>query len=314
MSNVMKGRKPNFFIAGAPKCGTSAMQQYLGEHPNIFMSHPKEPHYFSMDFPKIRLYQTEDQYLELFSSVSGEHHVIGEASPTYLYSRVALEKIYEFNQAAKVLVMLRNPVEMVQSLHQQLVFNGDEDVEDLATAWELQDIRTRGKSIPTTCLEPAFLQYRDYATYGVQVERLFRVFPRKSVMVVIFDDFRADPAKIYAEVLEFLAVPHDGRTEFPTVNPRKNYRYRWLAALLQYFRVHRVKIRQSMSTIRKIKEWLGIEHFSLLKILEQSNSKRIERPSISPVLENKLKEAFRDDVEHLSRLLNRDLSFWTNQT
>ncbi|MCP2728272.1 sulfotransferase family protein [Limnofasciculus baicalensis] len=103
-------KKPNLFVVGAPKCGTTSMHNYLGQHPEIFMSSPKELHYFSRDIDcftgKIKeLYN----YLQLFDS-AGNAKYIGESSPEYLYSEVASQQIKELCSDAKIIIMLRNPL------------------------------------------------------------------------------------------------------------------------------------------------------------------------------------------------------------
>ena len=151
--------KPNFFIIGAPKCGTTALSEYLREHPNIYMCTPKEPHYFDYDFEQYREVETLDEYLGLFEAATTEHIAIGEASACYLYSSVALEDIYQFAPQAKIIVMLRNPVDLAYSYHSQLLYASDENVPDFEQAWRLQDIRREGKKIPPRCRDSALLQY-----------------------------------------------------------------------------------------------------------------------------------------------------------
>ncbi|NEP15031.1 MAG: sulfotransferase domain-containing protein, partial [Symploca sp. SIO2C1] len=220
--------KPNFFIAGAPKCGTTAMAEYLRRHPNIFMSLPKEPHYFAEDFPKIRSIQTLKQYMELFNQVTPEHLIVGEASTTYLYSSVALKNIYQFNQDAKILVMLRNPVDLVYSLHSHHLYNGFEAEKNFKIAWKMQDLRRNGLSIPKTCREPEKLQYKQVALLGAQIEKLLAIFPPQQVKIVLFDDFLVSPKAVYEEILSFMNIPSDGRLEFPKINESKTYKLEWL--------------------------------------------------------------------------------------
>ena len=78
-------KNPNFFIVGAPKCGTTTLFSWLSEHPNVFMSRVKEPNHFNKDFnfPK---YRDKNDYLKLFKDANYQHVCIGEASPYYLFS------------------------------------------------------------------------------------------------------------------------------------------------------------------------------------------------------------------------------------
>src|SRR5258706_10449866 len=107
---------PDFFIVGAPKCGTTAMNDYLGQHPDIYMA-PKELHYFGADL-KIKDKISESAYLQYFKN-AGNKKILGEASVWYLFSGTAAKEIKNFSPDAKILIMLRNPVEVVYSLHSQ---------------------------------------------------------------------------------------------------------------------------------------------------------------------------------------------------
>src|SRR5690349_11034979 len=151
--NTVSG-KPNFFIVGAPKCGTTALYEYLRHHPNIFLPKVKEPHFFATDLGAYPSVKTMDQYLGLFHDSNEAQVRIGEASVYYLRSDTALPKIREFNPAAHIIAMFRNPVEMVHALHSQLLYVGIEDVPDFEAAWRLQDPRSRGLHIPPRIRSP----------------------------------------------------------------------------------------------------------------------------------------------------------------
>ena len=130
--------KPNLFIIGAPKCGTTAKAHYLSEHPDVFMCPEKEPHYFNTDLNYKRGKSDDlEEYLNLFSGAT-EEKIVGEASVWYLYSKEAVRNILEFNPNAKFIIMVRNPIKMAPSLHQQLFYNGRETEKDFNKAWCLQ--------------------------------------------------------------------------------------------------------------------------------------------------------------------------------
>jgi len=135
--------RPNFFIIGAPKCGTTAMSRYLADHPDIHMSKRKELHFFNDDLhdPIVRRpWSSEVQYLKEFDAPSGTR-IVGEASVFYAYSDVAVSRIREFDTQAKIAFMVRNPVDLVHSFHSQLLFSGQETLRDLRDAWEKRDSR-----------------------------------------------------------------------------------------------------------------------------------------------------------------------------
>lgn len=148
-------RKPDFFIVGAPKSGTTAMHEYLGQHPDIFMPKVKESHHFATDLlPPNRpnsYYRSIDNYLAIFKGARNEK-IVGESSVFYLYSKTAAKNIYEFNKDSKILIMVRNPTEWLESYHSQLVYNGDEDILDLCEALKAEEEQKRGDYYLKICV------------------------------------------------------------------------------------------------------------------------------------------------------------------
>jgi hypothetical protein len=297
--------KPNFFIVGAPKCGTTSLSEYLRDHPNIFVSKPKEPQYFSEDFPKLRFVTSLDNYLKLFEKSSDKHLAVGEASATYLYSSVAINRIYQFNKKAKIIAILRNPVDMVYSLHSQFIYDFAEDEKEFETAWRLQSQRKKGVSIPKTCKEPLWLQYLEVGQLGFQIERLLSIFPPQQVKIILFDDFVRSTKSVYEDVLSFLGVPSDGRTDFPRINVNKEFRFDRLGLFIQnpprflyYF-------------ADKWKKIFGLEEITLRHKLRELATRRTSRKPLDPDFRAELVEEFKEDVDKLSRILGRDLSHWS---
>src|SRR4030042_1995639 len=105
-------QKPNFFIIGGPRCGTTALSEYLRGNREVFFSEPKELNFFFTDFnPKYRLCTDENVYLGKYFSEAGQYRAVGEGTPWYLYSKEAVPNILRFNHSAKFIVMIRNPVD-----------------------------------------------------------------------------------------------------------------------------------------------------------------------------------------------------------
>ncbi|NJL34400.1 MAG: sulfotransferase domain-containing protein [Chloroflexaceae bacterium] len=124
--------KPDFFIVGAPKCGTTAMTDYLNQHPDVFVPVVKEPDFFGSDLTGRRYTTNLHTYLALFEPGRGK--LCGEGSTAYIISKQAAQEIYNFNPEAKIIIMIRNPVDMLYSLHNQVVYTGDESIHDFALA------------------------------------------------------------------------------------------------------------------------------------------------------------------------------------
>jgi len=222
--------RPNFFIVGAPKCGTTAWVSYLADHPEIGFASSKEPHYFSEDLAGFRWAKSEEEYLALFEG--REETVIGEASVQYLYSKVAAEKIKAFEPDAKIMIFLRDQKDFLPSYHNQLLYNHDETERDFSTVWSLaRDGKQR--ELPASCREPALLDYRSVGCFDEQVRRYAETFPPNNIMVVRFGDWVRNPRQQYLAILEFLGLEDDGRDQFEKVHQAKQHRNNWLARLSQ---------------------------------------------------------------------------------
>lgn len=306
-------KRPNFFVVGAPRCGTTALYTYLKEHPAIYLPMIKELHYFASDFPDVHKikFNTDDDYLKMFADAHERHAAVGEISPLYIYSSVALERIHAFNAQAKIILVLRNPVDFVQSIHQLNLSLLREDEPNLARAWELQAERRQGRHIPGGCREPELVQYGTLGSFGGCLQRIYAIFPREQVLVILFDDFAANPKAVYETILSFLNVPSDGRVDFPPVNAGFEQRSRLFARLIH---PSRPVYRLFMKTI----SLFGVafmKNISLLySRLESLNIRRAPRAVMDPDLRARLQAYFRADIETLSRLLGRDLSAWLDES
>src|SRR5262249_26128809 len=214
-------RKPDFFIVGAPKCGTTALNDYLQAHPEIFIPAKKEIHFFGADLPFLKGKRvTEQEYMTYFAPAGNEKRV-GESSVWYLYSQQAAAEIKAFSPAARIIIMLRNPVDMMYSLHSQRVYNDNENLVKFEEALAAEADRRQGKRLYQSALNTMGFFYRAAATYTPQVQRYFAVFGREQVHVIIFDDFKDATAEVYRQTCEFLEVDPQFQPEFRIVNANK---------------------------------------------------------------------------------------------
>jgi hypothetical protein len=296
-------RKPDFFVVGAGRCGTTALYEYLRAHKRVFMPAVKEPRFFADDMPGL-MNRTASllEYLGLFRGARPEHLAVGEASPQYLYSSTAIGNIRGFNPDARLIVMLRNPVDMAISAHAECVYWCVEDEPDFEKAWRLQPLRRRGLRVPKTCSQLTVLLWEDMARLGAQVERLLGVFPRGQVKFILFEDFVADTRAVYEEVLAFLGVPSDGRKLFPRANERRRNRIRWLGRMLLNPPRGLVPLRRAALRTPVLR--------SAWSLVQRLNTARFEPRPLRPEFRRELVEEFRDDVDLLAGLIGRDLSHW----
>lgn len=298
-------RRPNFFLVGAPKCGTTALSEYLRTHPQVFMATPKEPHYFAADLPGLRYTQTMQDYERLFAHAKPVHMAIGDASPGYLCSHEAIANIRAYDADARLIVTLRNPVELVVSYHAQLLYSLYEDEPDLECAWRLQEVRRSGTHIPPHCREPAVLQYREILALGTHLQRLFSIFPRDQVLVIFHEDFRARPTDTYRSILQFLGLADDHRREFPTINAQKNARWQWMSVLL-----HNPPSWARDGMQRLAGTALHERIVALHGKLRSLNSKAATKLPLSVAFRQELLASFLPEIELLEQLLERDLNEW----
>ncbi len=305
---------PDFFVAGAPRCGTTSLCRYLAKNPQICFSRPKEPHYFARIGARPSADELQRDYIDrYFGHRNAGHRVAGEGSVTTLYLPAAIERIRHFNPEARFVVMLRNPMSMLPSYHLKMRFLLQEDQADFAAAWRLQAARTRGENLPRHCLDPRALMYGEVAKYGAHLERLFEIAGRARTHVVVFDDFVADSLAAYRRVLEFLRVDYDGRTVFKRRYESRMYRYRWLQRLF-FLPVARggARIDTAHRVKRKYKR-SGAKKPSWITRLTNWNTIAAAPTPLTQELRAVVADALRADNELLSRLLQRDLSSWLTE-
>lgn len=290
-------RKPNFFIVGAPKCGTTALSEYLRAHPRIFFSEPKEPHYFNFDFIN-RHTKNIDTYMDYFAGANDSHVAVGEGSVFYLRSEVAIPEILKFNPEAKFIVMIRNPLEAVYSFHSEALFSLGELERDFTAAWNLQNDRQAGHNIPAIHPEPKVYLYGELFQIGAQLERLYALVVKDRIKIIVFDDFKSNPDSVYQETLAFLGIENDGRNYFPIINDNKRFKSKRLGRITAG--LYQLKSRLGLSNVR-----LG-----LLARIASGNISRSKRDPLPAELRVRLIEYFSTDVKKLSSLIERDLSHW----
>lgn len=298
---TMYDKTPNFFIVGAPKCGTTAMHIYLRQHPEIFMPEKKESHFFGSDLNSQYFIRDRGKYLSLFSEAKDVKR-IGEASVWYLYSKQAAYEIKEFSPSASIIIMLRNPVDMLYAQHSQFLYNGNENIASFEDALNAEKDRMAGLRIPPNVHFVESLFYRETAKYTEQVRRYLRVFGRENVYVIIYDDFKNNTEKTYRETLCFLDVTEDFQPEFKVINTNKRLRSENLRNFLQ----------NPPAILKSLGKAL-IPHMIYHKLVGKLRFLNIQYEPRQPMdaeLRSRLQAEFVPEVEQLSELLGRDLTHW----
>lgn len=193
-------KKPDFFVVGAAKSGTSSLYNYLAQHPAVFMAEPKEPHFFSEYRPPVEEVKHLDEYLDLFQDVPDSVRA-GEASTSYLYSEIAAQNIDRLRPDAKIIAVLRDPVSRAYSQYWNQIQEG---VEPLSFK-------------ETLAAEPERIEqywwygfhYVEGDRYAEQVERDMELFCRDTVRVHLFEDPRRDTVRVRQDIFSFLKATSD---------------------------------------------------------------------------------------------------------
>ncbi len=301
---------PDFFLVGAPRCGTTAIANWLKRHPHVCFSKPKEPHYFTKLEPLLPSPDLRTHYLQasFWHYDPALHRRLGEGSVSTLYSPEAVARIRSLNPDAKFVVVVRNPMDMLPSFHALLLYYMEEDVEDFEQAWRLQRTRAAGSSIPRRCLDPRLLQYSEMARLGKHVEALYRLAGRDHCLAIVYDDLAADPLATYRSLLDFLGL-EDHEPDLLRRNESRSFRYRWLHRLI--YRPPLVEPAKLFQFVARRNRKSGIGKLARLrKRLMRWNAAPRRPAELSPALRDELGATFAEDIERLGKLLNRDLGSW----
>jgi len=292
-------------IAGAPKCGTTAIYKTLQRHPDLFLPSIKEPHYFASEYAGGRAVESSRGYDRLFGGARASQ-LRGDGSVMYLSSSEAIPAILLRRPDVRIIVAVRNPIDLFISWHNQCIKNLDEDVEDPERAWRIQDQRVTGQLIPKSCHEPRALHYRNICCVGSQIERLFKLVPKHQRLVLVLDDLECDPRAAYKQILEFLGVRDDGRTEFFRENSFARPKSMLVARLARAIQIYR-----PLKAIRlRLKPLLNNHGIHWVERIFTGNLIPIPKPALSGAFQRELAAEFLADIILLEKLLGRDFSGW----
>jgi hypothetical protein len=306
---------PDFFIVGHHKSGTTAMYEMLRRHPQIYMPDMKEPEFFGRShsgrpevppeskrrpqtFGESRP-QTYAEYLSLFDAARPEQRA-GEASPSYLRSLTAASLIAEVQPAARIIAILREPASFLQSFHLQMVRNHVQTEWDLRKAIASEGVAREGNRVH---------HYTDRVRYVEQLRRYHDAFSSDQVLVLIYDDFRADNEAAVRTVLRFLDVDASARIEpvdaNPTIAPRSRHLDAWALAL----RSGRGPVSRGVKATFK-----ALTPDRVHRNVVRAVNRNVVHGSAPPPDESlmiELRRRFKPEVVALSEYLNRDLvSLW----
>ena len=296
---------PNFLIIGAAKSGTSSLYMYLKQHPEIYMSPVKEPHYFSFDDeskmtkgpgdPIHKAITNFDSYQAQFDGVTDEK-AIGEASTSYLYRAEAAGRIHAMLPDAKLIAILRNPVDRAFSAYMHVVRDKRETSKDFAEAL------TREESRKADNWEPIW-HFTSVGHYYEQLKRYYDLFPSEQIRVYLYEDLANNLNNMLVEIYEFLGVD-------PTFIPGSLAHYNTSGQIKSEFAQ---KISNYFFNQPNPIRWLSrkiIPEKARLNFASEVRRKNLKRGKLPSKETVQLQALYKEEILKLSELINRDLSSW----
>jgi hypothetical protein len=311
--------QPNFFIVGAPKAGTTSLDSYLDQHPQIYMSPIKEPSHFASELrpenfhPRFRpQIQSEmeslrqylagpmtekrfggpvvdwENYRRLFQNAR-EGQAIGEASASYLWSATAAGNISTRIPRAKIVMILRDPAERAYSQYLQAVSGGLVH----RSFGEQVRLSLKDKNEPFDVLNPLL----EFGLYYDQVKRYLQVFPAGNVKIYLYEDYKRNPKETLADLFRFLSVD-------PGFHPDMTRRM---------MEPHVPQFVKAAYFLKRYGLWQRVKRWSprfLERPLRAAAFRKRANLALSPEDRQTLQAYYRDDILRLADLLNRDLGAW----
>ena len=287
---------PNFLIIGAMKSGTTALYYYLEQHPEIYMSPVKEPNFFSSQEQENAADAVTNigTYQDLFRGGSGKK-ALGEASHSYLYEPRAAAEIKRYVPEAKLIAILRNPIDRAYSHFLHMVRSGTEPLDDFAQALREEEVRIHK--------ERTFQDYIGRGLYYQQLKRYFGTFPQEQVRVYLYEDLSGAPLSTVQDAFRFLKVDD---SFVPDVSLRRNVsghpKYKTLDGLLR--RQSRIKHAAKIYLPARMR-WRLSKTFDDLKTRNLA-----EPPPVQSKVRRHLIGVYREDILKVQELIHRDLSGW----
>jgi hypothetical protein len=294
---------PNFLIIGAQKSGTSAIYAYLSQHPQVFASEIKEPAFFAFEGAQPSFAGPEDaragryivrdleRYRQLFRKVGNKARA-GEASSIYLYAPQAAERIRQYIPNAKLIAVLRDPVDRAYSAYRHLVRDGRESL-------SFEEGLAAEPNRMAANWHPIF-HYRQRGFYYAQLRRYFELFSREQIAVYTYDEFKADPRALLKAMFAFLEVDPDFQ---PDMSVRHN-----VSGIPRSRLLHAIIGRPSRA--KDLAKRLLPAVAQRLHAALMSRNIQVSEPKIARHTEEALQEEYREDLLQLESLLGRDLSAW----
>ena len=299
-----EARRPNLFIVGAAKAGTTSLAAWLGEHPEVFMSPVKEPHWFLGEPPSFC--ESETEYLELFAG-AGEEKILGEASTGYLLDPEVPRRIAKYSPDARIVICVREPVSRAHSAWRQARFKTGCETLDFQAALRAESGRAGSEEYAARVRQfwgvyPPQTLYLDASMYAERVARYREVFGAERVFVVVFEELVSDPSVTFRGLCRFLGIdegfePELGRTHNPASGSRFDALNRFLVKPPGWLK----------RTYDALPSWLRRFAYRVLTPVYWWNQKPLDRVAPPADVGDRYRAALEADRTRLEALLGRPM-------
>jgi len=270
---------PNFVVIGAPKAGTTALARYLGDHRDGFVAKAKEVHYFDRDGKYSR---GVEWYEAQFEGYQGER-AVGDATPGYMYSREAIDRMAKLLPDVRLIATLRNPVDRAYSQYWSNRSRGGEPR-------SFEEVMAADATSNTQLIKGFNRAYAGRSRYLTHLEYVCERFDRSQLLVLLFDDMRKDPSATYASVCRFLDID-DANIPSTVGEPFGHHRE---------FRSLRLQNAMLGSRIPR----------RYLRPIMNANTRHTSYPKLTADERGRYEQMFSDDNAALAAWLQRDLGMW----
>jgi hypothetical protein len=310
MSNKKFDAIPDFLVIGAGKSGTTSIDKYLNQHPEIFVPKSKEPNFFGYENMRVEDFDgneeeiahfthsvtTLENYLKIFEEAQ-PHQLRGETSNTYMYHEQAPYRIKYYNPDMKLIAVLRQPAGRLYSRFLHLARENRTPTENFSDCLDRNSIWWKRNDL----IKEGFY-YKNLVKY-------FELFPRENIRIYLYEELQENALKVMSDIYQFLGVD-------ATFKPDMSVRYNE-SGFVKNKLLNKIYGQGGIlsKSIRAILPTTIVQkprgNLALKKKMYELRGKNLHRPSMDPQIRKTLTfEVYAEDIKQLEKLINRDLSHW----
>ena len=267
-------KKPNLFLVGVPRAGTTSLYEYLKQHPKVFMSEIKGPNFFGEErnesFPEF--HKNEKKYLLLFKKVRNEKK-IGDASHLFS-SKIAPKQIKKFNSKSKIIIILRNPIEVIMSYYNSEMISNKKNIINI--------LKNKNKPVQIML---------DNLKYTENIKKYIDIFGQENTYIIIFEEFVKNPKKEFLKLCKFLDINQNFKPDFKIHNPSRKTKNKWMIKILDLLPTKlklNVKFLLPKKFIQKLKVFFG--KITTDKKVKKFNQKKEDKKLLKRMFEKEIKK------------------------